>query len=98
MIDPIKILQRAWHILWNYRTLWVFGLIVALAAGSAASGNGGSNSSVQTGGQNQPGGQTIPPPTPETMRQNWQQFTEQVQKLFTQGIPEAHITGHDITT
>ncbi|HEX6270403.1 MAG TPA: hypothetical protein VFZ43_09220, partial [Anaerolineales bacterium] len=43
-MDPIKILRRAWHILWNYRTLWVFGLILALAT---AGSSGGGNNSVQ---------------------------------------------------
>src|SRR5436309_13429751 len=42
-MDPVKILQRAWHILWNYRTLWAFGLILALAAGGTASSHGGNN-------------------------------------------------------
>lgn len=37
MIDPIKILKRSWHILWHYRTLWLFGLFLALTA----SGGGG---------------------------------------------------------
>ncbi|MDT8898847.1 hypothetical protein QYE77_11295 [Thermanaerothrix sp. 4228-RoL] len=37
MIDPLKILKRSWHILWHYRTLWLFGLILALTA----SGGGG---------------------------------------------------------
>ena len=27
MIDIGKILKRAWHILWNYRALWIFGLV-----------------------------------------------------------------------
>ena len=36
-MDPIKILKRAWQILWSYRTLWVFGLILALA-GAGSSG------------------------------------------------------------
>jgi len=36
-MDHVKVLKRAWQILWRYRTLWVFGIIVALATG------GGSN-------------------------------------------------------
>lgn len=40
MLDIKKILSRSWHILWNYRTLWIFGFILALALG----GNGGNNS------------------------------------------------------
>ena len=38
-MDPIKILKRAWHILWSYRTLWVFGLILALTATGPSGGN-----------------------------------------------------------
>jgi hypothetical protein len=45
-MDPVKILKRAWHILWSYRALWVFGLILALAAGSASS-QGSNNSNYQ---------------------------------------------------
>jgi hypothetical protein len=33
MFDIQKILKRSWHILWNYRLLWVFGFILALAVG-----------------------------------------------------------------
>ncbi|MBI9051725.1 MAG: hypothetical protein JEZ00_20045 [Anaerolineaceae bacterium] len=45
-MDPIKILKRSWHILWQYRALWIFGLILALTAGSSSGGN--SNSNVQS--------------------------------------------------
>jgi hypothetical protein len=41
MIDIGKILKRAWHILWNYKVLWIFGILLALTAG----GGGGSNGS-----------------------------------------------------
>jgi len=40
MIDIGKILKRSWHILWNYRVLWIFGILLALTAG----GNGAANS------------------------------------------------------
>jgi hypothetical protein len=45
MIDFGKILKRAWHILWNYRILWIFGILLALTTGSQGGGNGGSGSS-----------------------------------------------------
>jgi len=45
MLDIKKILLRSWHILWNYRTLWVFGFILALAAGSGGGNNSGHSSS-----------------------------------------------------
>jgi hypothetical protein len=50
-MDHISILKRAWQILWSYKMLWVFGLILALTttsgggsgAGSSGSGGGGNN-------------------------------------------------------
>ncbi len=39
MLDIQKILKRSWHILWNYRMLWVFGFILALALGGSNLGN-----------------------------------------------------------
>ncbi|HEY5731118.1 MAG TPA: hypothetical protein VIS72_13780, partial [Anaerolineales bacterium] len=49
-MDPVKILKRAWYILWSYRALWVFGLILALtAAGSSgSSANNGSRWTVDS--------------------------------------------------
>lgn len=44
-MDNMKILKRAWTIIWNYRTLWIFGFILALTVGGAISGRIGSNSS-----------------------------------------------------
>ena len=29
MIDLGKIIKRAWHILWNYKVLWIFGILLA---------------------------------------------------------------------
>jgi hypothetical protein len=90
-MDPIKILQRAWHILWSYRALWVFGLILALAAGSAY--NGGGNNGVQ---YRQDGNQ--PPPTPQSMQEFFREFNRQMEKLFDQGIPEMDISGQALST
>ncbi|HUF39211.1 MAG TPA: hypothetical protein VMN57_11870 [Anaerolineales bacterium] len=39
MFDIKKILSRSWHILWNYKVLWIFGFILALGAGGADFGN-----------------------------------------------------------
>lgn len=36
-----QILKRAWHILWNYRAIWIFGILLAL---TTASGGGGGQS------------------------------------------------------
>jgi hypothetical protein len=46
MIDIKKILKRSWHILWNYRILWVFGFLLAV---TGAGGGGNSGSGYQAG-------------------------------------------------
>ena len=91
-MDPVKILRRAWYILWSYRALWVFGLILALAAGSSA-GQGSNNGTryEQSSEQNTH-------VTPQSMQEAFREFQHQVNKLFTQGIPDMHITGQDLTT
>jgi hypothetical protein len=56
MLDITKILKRSWHILWNYRMLWVFGFILAMTVGGNSFGNrGGGSSSSSNNDQNQPG-------------------------------------------
>lgn len=40
-MDHLKVLKRAGEITWNYRALWIFGIIVALLAGGVRGGGGG---------------------------------------------------------
>ncbi len=40
MINIGNILKRAWHILWNYKMLWIFGLLLAFTAGGGGGNNG----------------------------------------------------------
>ena len=88
-MDPVKILKRSWYILWSYRALWVFGLILTLAAGSA-SGNGSSNSRYeQQYGDNQQ-------LTPHDIQQGWLEFKQEVSRIIDQGIPEEGITGEAV--
>ena len=49
MIDFGKILKRAWHILWNYKVLWIFGILLALTTGGGGS-SGGNNSGYRFNG------------------------------------------------
>jgi hypothetical protein len=87
MIDIGKILKRAWHILWNYKILWIFGVLLAITAG----GNGGSNgSSGNTGYQFSPGdgnGSTYNPAWVQDVT-NW--FEQNLVPLFER--PLDHIT------
>jgi len=91
-IDPIKIIKRAWYILWNYRALWVFGLVLALAAGSSA-GQGSNNSYQyqQSSGEN-------PQVTPQSVQEAFRDFQHELAKFFEQGIPDMNISGKDLTT
>jgi len=52
MINIGKILKRAWHILWNYKVLWIFGVLLALTAGSQGSSGSSSGSNSQFSGSN----------------------------------------------
>jgi hypothetical protein len=47
-MDHTKILKRAWHILWSYRVLWIFGIILALTA-TGGVGTSGTSYSVGSG-------------------------------------------------
>ncbi len=40
MFDIGKILKRAWQILWNYKILWIFGLLLALTGAGGGSTGG----------------------------------------------------------
>jgi hypothetical protein len=92
MIDPIKILKRSWYILWSYRALWVFGLVLALAAGSSSGqgSNNGSRYEQNSGDHSQM--------TPQSFQEAFRDAQHELQKLFTQGIPDAHISGHELST
>lgn len=90
-MDPIKILQRAWHILWNYRTLWIFGLILALVAGGSYSGGG--NNSVQW----REDSQSYQGPSFGSPQEALNYFSRELNRLFREGIPQADITGEALT-
>jgi hypothetical protein len=96
MIDIGKILKRAWNILWSYKVLWIFGVLLALTAGSGfGSNNGSSGSGYQFSGNN---GQS--PFNPETYNFGNQgpwmhEFNTWVQKDF---IPTFTFPGQHIAT
>jgi len=91
-MDPVKILKRAWYILWSYRALWIFGLVLALAAGSSASqGSNNGTRYEQSHGEN-------PQVTPQSMQEAFQDFQRELHKLFEQGIPDMKISGQELST
>src|SRR5258706_13992228 len=92
-MDPVKILKRSWYILWSYRALWVFGLILALAAGSASSHS--SNNNNFRSEQNRGGSLQV---TPQGMQEAFKEFRSKVQSLFEQGMPQSDISGKALTT
>jgi hypothetical protein len=51
-MDPIRILKRAWHILWSYRALWIFGVVLALTTAGGFSGTNAANSSYNNNNNN----------------------------------------------
>ena len=90
-MDPVKILKRAWAILWSYRALWVFGLVLALA--TASSTGQGSNNGVQYQQDS-----NSPPMTPQNLQEAFRDAGREMQRFLQQGIPDAHISGQALTT
>ena len=88
MINIGKILKRSWHILWNYKVLWIFGILLAMTSGGGGGGNGGGgNSGYQFNGNN--GFQGVHPSTNPTVQELNRWFTQDFEPVFT--YPEQHI-------
>jgi hypothetical protein len=87
-MDPIKILKRAWHILWQYRALWIFGLIIAIAA-AGSSGGGGNNGVRFDAGENYYRSELD---ASEDFREALDEAGEALHDLFENGIPETGIS------
>ena len=88
MINIGKILKRAWHILWNYKVLWIFGILLAVTGGSRGGANGGGgNTGYQFNGNNNYQG--ITQSTNPTVRE----FNQWLQQYFFPLVshPEQHI-------
>jgi hypothetical protein len=84
-MDPVKILKRAWHILWSYRALWVFGLILALA--TAGSTGGGSNNGTRFSFD----GESQEMPLPQDIQRGMEEFTQEMERLFNEGPGQVDI-------
>ena len=88
MISIRKILKQSWQILWNYRILWVFGLLLAITSSGSMSGGNTSNYQVSEGDVNSfP--RVLSDGAPQWVRQLGEWFVQNVEPLFTH--PELHI-------
>lgn len=82
-MDPIKILKRAWKILWSYKALWVFGLILALTtsgSGLRFSGSHGGSSGDRTS-SNSSGGEVSP-------SQSLREGIQEMRDFWNKDMPE----------
>ena len=87
MIDIGKILKRAWHILWNYKVLWIFGVLLGLTAGGSGSGgNTGSGSGFRFNGPGNYNSSTLPGPFWASVN-DW--FQQNLSPLITH--PDQHL-------
>lgn len=89
MINIGNILKRSWHILWNYRVLWIFGILAVLAGGG---GGGGNNLQYSFGGnRGYTGNNTYNPnfqPGPYLIQlTNW--YNQNIKPLFLH--PDQHV-------
>lgn len=89
MINIGKILKRSWHILWNYRVLWIFGILAVLTGAGASGGDslrysfGGNRGNTGSSGYNpnfQPGPYLV-------QLTNW--FNQNIKPLFEH--PDQHV-------
>jgi hypothetical protein len=91
-MDPVKILKRAWHILWNYRALWVFGLILALTAAGSSGGSGNSGTRFSGDSNNQQ------LPLPEDIREAMREAARAIEEVFERGLPALGPPQGELTT
>jgi hypothetical protein len=89
MINIGKILKQSWHILWNYRVLWAFGILLALTTGGGSGGRASGNSSYRTNERD-----FANPPSyanaPEWAREFMRWFEQDAAPIFMH--PEQHVT------
>jgi hypothetical protein len=89
MINIGKILKRAWHILWSYKVLWIFGILLAIFSGGqggSSNGGNGSGSGFQFNGNDI---QDFYTNTNPVVQQFAQWFQQNIEPLFLH--PEEHI-------
>jgi hypothetical protein len=91
-MDPIKILKRSWQILWSYRTLWVFGFILALAGAGTYGNNNFNYRTDRTELQNNQ------PIHPEDLPRSFHEAIDEVRRWFDEGTHISGITPQELRT
>jgi hypothetical protein len=79
-MNHMQILKRSWAILWSYKALWLFGIILAL---TTASYNGGGSNGGGSSSSHQNNGQSFTVPAPGTITGDLQRFDQMVQEYVT---------------
>lgn len=83
----MQILKRAWTILWSYKALWIFGIILAF---TSASYNGGT---IKSGGGSSTPSFSPTPGSQLNLPPEIQQFLNQINNFFRNGItPQVEAT------
>jgi hypothetical protein len=96
-MDPVKILKRAWHILWSYRALWVFGLILALTAAGSSGGSGNNGARFSGDGSNQRYQAPLPQNWREEIGKAFSEVGKEFARVLDQGLPALGITRDELT-
>jgi len=88
-LNHMSILKRAWRILWSYRVLWIFGIILALTTGGG--GSGGSNGAGYRGGGDSGFQFDAPPGIRRELGEMGEGLEEFFEQAFSSGIVPAGI-------
>jgi hypothetical protein len=96
-MDPVKILKRAWHILWSYRALWVFGLILALTAAGSSGANGNNGARFSGDGNNQRYEAPLPENWREEIGKAFAEFGKEIERVTKEGLPALGISQGELT-
>jgi hypothetical protein len=80
-MDHTKILKRAWHILWSYKVLWIFGFILALTAASWG-GGGSSYSFGSTDFEGRPITEIAPDEFRRELEEGFEDFGRELERAF----------------
>ena len=79
-----QILKRSWEILWCYKTLWIFGILIALSTGRGASFNLWNVSPTKTGQF-----PSYTAPLPSELQQEYMRLVEVIQAGLESGLVQS---------